>query len=118
MGCDSSPDRPEADGNQKLRLQHSSMAPTQAEFGEDDAQDVARDDLSSQTFQDVGDTSACTEDCSGHDAGFEWAKENGLTDASECQGSSQSFVEGCEAYAAAIDEQVETTKSDYQAEQE
>lgn len=41
----------------------------------------------------------CTEDCSGHEAGYAWAEENSITDASECGGNSNSFIEGCEAWA-------------------
>ena len=41
----------------------------------------------------------CTVDCSGHEAGYEWAEEHDITDASGCSGNSQSFVEGCQAYA-------------------
>ena len=41
----------------------------------------------------------CTSDCSGHDAGYEWASENGITNPSDCGGKSASFIEGCEAYA-------------------
>lgn len=41
----------------------------------------------------------CTGDCSGHEAGYEWASEKGITDPSECGGKSESFIEGCEAYA-------------------
>jgi len=40
----------------------------------------------------------CTEDCSGHEAGYEWAEENGVTDADDCGGNSDSFIEGCQAY--------------------
>ena len=41
----------------------------------------------------------CTDDCSGHEAGYEWAEENGITDPNECGGNSWSFEEGCQAYA-------------------
>jgi hypothetical protein len=41
----------------------------------------------------------CTSDCSGHEAGYEWAEEKGITDPSDCGGKSESFIEGCEAYA-------------------
>ncbi len=41
----------------------------------------------------------CTEDCSGHEAGYEWAEDKGITDSSDCGGNSNSFIEGCEAYA-------------------
>jgi hypothetical protein len=41
----------------------------------------------------------CTRDCSGHQAGYEWAEDNGITDMDDCEGNSQSFIEGCQAYA-------------------
>jgi hypothetical protein len=70
----------------------------------DQAYDGAQEQLSNATFEDLGDTGDCTEDCSGHDAGFEWARDQGVTDTSECSGDSQSFVEGCETYASALEE--------------
>jgi hypothetical protein len=42
---------------------------------------------------------ACLDDCSGHQAGYDWAEEHGITDPSECGGNSESFIEGCKAYA-------------------
>lgn len=41
----------------------------------------------------------CIDDCSGHEAGYDWAEERGITDADDCGGKSQSFIEGCETYA-------------------
>jgi hypothetical protein len=43
----------------------------------------------------------CTENCSGHDAGYAWAERNGVADPNDCGGESDSFIEGCTAYAAA-----------------
>lgn len=42
---------------------------------------------------------ACTEDCSGHKAGYDWAARKGIDDPDDCGGYSQSFIEGCRAYA-------------------
>lgn len=70
----------------------------------DEAIERAEYQLEDATFEDVGDTSECTEDCSGHEAGFEWARENGLADSSECGGNSDSFIEGCEAYTSALED--------------
>jgi hypothetical protein len=67
--------------------------------------ETTSDESSDMTFEDVGDVGLCTEDCSGHDAGFEWAKDNDITDASDCGGKSQSFIEGCEAYAETLEDQ-------------
>jgi hypothetical protein len=73
----------------------------------DHAYESAQEQLSDASFEDVGDTGDCTQDCSGHDAGFEWARDEGVTDSSECSGTSQSFIEGCEAYASAVEEQAD-----------
>lgn len=40
----------------------------------------------------------CTKDCSGHKAGYDWAKKKNITDPADCHGRSQSFVEGCRAF--------------------
>lgn len=48
------------------------------------------------TFEGYG----CTVDCSGHEAGYAWAEEKGITDPDHCGGKSWSFIEGCRAYAA------------------
>ena len=47
----------------------------------------------------TSDNWECTGDCSGHEAGYSWAEEKGITDPSDCGGKSESFIEGCEAYA-------------------
>ena len=56
-----------------------------------------RDDLGggAGSYEDYG----CTQDCSGHQAGYEWAEAHGVSDASDCGGDSWSFQEGCVAYA-------------------
>lgn len=40
----------------------------------------------------------CTDDCSGHKAGYEWAEQRGHTVESDCTGNSYSFIEGCRTY--------------------
>jgi len=57
------------------------------------AQDTG-DPSSSKTFHG----SSCTDDCSGHKAGYNWAAKKGLTSEDECGGRSNSFIEGCRAY--------------------
>jgi hypothetical protein len=68
-----------------------------------DARAEAQADLSGTTYQDVADTSACTEDCSGHDAGYQWAQENEITDPDDCDGNNDSFLEGCRAYGEELE---------------
>lgn len=43
----------------------------------------------------------CEDDCSGHRAGWDWAERKAITNPGDCSGKSQSFIEGCQAYAAA-----------------
>jgi hypothetical protein len=43
----------------------------------------------------------CTDDCSGHLAGYDWAEEKGIDDEDVCENlstNSESFKEGCRAY--------------------
>jgi len=40
-----------------------------------------------------------TEDCSGHEAGYEWAERRAIDDPDSCSGNSNSFIEGCRAWA-------------------
>jgi|TARA_R110002074_G_scaffold288072_2_gene459764 hypothetical protein len=43
---------------------------------------------------------ACTKDCSGHQAGYEWARANNVTDTSGCPiDAPNSFTEGCYSFA-------------------
>lgn len=46
----------------------------------------------------------CKTDCSGHRAGYAWAERRGLESEDDCEGKSQSFIEGCYVY---VDEQAE-----------
>ncbi len=56
---------------------------------------VACEAGSSKTFKG----NECTQDCSGHEAGYEWAQEQGIEDPDDCGGDSESFTEGCQAAA-------------------
>jgi hypothetical protein len=40
----------------------------------------------------------CDSDCSVHQAGYAWASAHKITDASNCKGTSQEFIEGCLAF--------------------
>lgn len=66
----------------------------------------------------------CRIDCSGHEAGYEWAEERGITDPDDCGGNSESFIEGCRAYAGDegpggwADEDEEGPREDEEAEDE
>jgi hypothetical protein len=69
---------------------------------EDSAQAAAVESLENESYEDVRGTDDCTEDCSGHEAGWEWAKQHEIFDESECSGDSDSFIEGCQAYAEEV----------------
>lgn len=55
-------------------------------------------DGESQGFSDTFHGRDCVEDCSGHDAGYQWAENNSVTNSSDCEGNSNSFNEGCQVY--------------------
>ncbi|MDX8465717.1 hypothetical protein RFM26_08480 [Mesorhizobium sp. VK23B] len=57
----------------------------------------------------------CTDDCSGHEAGYDWAARNDITDERDCAGDSQSFVEGCQTY---VDEQADDAARNGQSDDE
>ncbi len=45
---------------------------------------------------------------SGHDAGYQWAEDNGVEDPDDCDGNSNSFIEGCQTYAEEQEDYYET----------
>jgi hypothetical protein len=51
---------------------------------------------------------ACKTDCSGHQAGYNWAQQNGISDESACKSNSNSFNEGCRTFV----EENSTSKSE------
>lgn len=78
-------------------LATAACGPSQAER-EDRAYDDAHDEIAGSTYQDQHGSDGCSSDCSGHDAGYRWAQENGIEDPSQCTGNSQAFIEVCQAY--------------------
>ena len=56
--------------------------------------------------------SPCTYDCSGHQAGYDWAEQHDIDDPDDCNGNSQSFIEGCEEYAEEQAPSVEEDEAD------
>lgn len=58
-------------------------------------------------YQDAGSPYGCTDDCSGHEAGYAWAQDNGIENPDDCGGNSNSFIEGCMTYAEEYQEEQE-----------
>lgn len=50
------------------------------------------------TAMPASGTYQCTSDCSGHRAGYEWARNRSIADPNQCSGNSNSFIEGCRAF--------------------
>lgn len=55
----------------------------------------------------------CTDDCSGHIAGYQWAEERGISKDTGCTGNSRSFIRGCMQY---VTERVEEIVAEREAE--
>lgn len=49
----------------------------------------------------------------GHDAGYQWAEDNGVEDPDDCDGNSDSFIEGCQTYAEEQQDNNATDDSDH-----
>lgn len=54
-----------------------------------------RDRKNIESFHGFG----CLGSCDGHEAGYAWAEDNGVSDTADCGGNSWAFEEGCAAYA-------------------
>lgn len=88
----------EADAEAAAAAAEDATQATYEEYGADSEGTGA--DLSSvdpYAIEDSGNYT-CTQDCSGHEAGFAWAQANDISDTSGCGGNSQPFIEGCEAF--------------------
>lgn len=76
-------------------------APTRPSYTQ--ALQIARDEADRLTYVEVAGSGACTNDCSGHEAGFAWARGNGVAEVWDCPATgNRSFLEGCEEYAGVI----------------
>jgi hypothetical protein len=42
---------------------------------------------------------ACGADCIGHQKGYSWASAHKISDPMDCRGTSETFIEGCRAFA-------------------
>jgi hypothetical protein len=64
-------------------------------------------EIQAGTYQDTYGDEGCTLDCSGHVAGFAWAREHNITDENDCDAhgdADSSFAQGCKAFVNADDE--------------
>lgn len=75
------------------------LPPSNSDSSATESDDTSAAKRTSSTFAG----SPCTSDCSGHEAGYNWAEEHGIDDESDCDtagdtSNSPSFAEGCRAY--------------------
>ena len=77
------------------------------EFDEYAARRAAEDELASEGYDY---SYGCTDDCSGHEAGWQWRAENGYS----ASGTSQSFAEGGWAFDEAVEERVDEMRDEYE----
>jgi hypothetical protein len=61
------------------------------------------------------DGNTCLGDCSGHQAGYDWAEQNDIDDESSCSTPSASFNQGCESY---VEENAATVTDDNEEDEE
>lgn len=85
---------------------------------EEEVKSEVESDLQSETYQENYGRIGCTSDCSGHEAGFDWAARHEITDAYDCSGNSNSFIEGCEAYADELENRANERMEELESEAE
>lgn len=78
-----------------------------APFDEDAAREAAEQDLASEGYDY---SYGCADDCSGHEAGWQWRAENGYS----TYGNSDSFEEGGYAFDEALESRVEEMRDNYE----
>ncbi|MEJ0058177.1 MAG: hypothetical protein WDM79_00600 [Terricaulis sp.] len=86
---------------------YGSYEEDRAPFDEDAAREAAEQDLASEGYDY---SYGCTDDCSGHEAGWEWRAENGYS----TDGNSDSFEEGGYAFDEALESRVEEMRDNYE----
>lgn len=85
------------------------------EFDEESAKADAIANVSEMSFENVGDTGLCTDDCSGHEAGFEWTRDNDPENLDGCSyEDGDSFYEGCTAFHEAVEDEVEDMRQQWE----
>ena len=84
------------------------LDPMRGDFDEDRASERAIESLSGQTYEAALGNGECTDDCSGHEAGWRTAQEG-----EDCTGEG-SFLDGCEAFASAVEERVSAARQAYE----
>ncbi len=111
-------------GGETLEAQNSDetwggdLASTQDQhdpFDEDEAREKAEDDLQGETYRSVGRPYGCTEDCSGHDAGFQYRANNRYGGRIAGDYDARSFRQGQQAYDDEVDRRVEEAQEAYDA---
>jgi hypothetical protein len=82
-------------------------------FDEDRVREDAQADLAADSYVGVGSPHGCTQDCSGHDAGYRYGSDNDEGEDPGYYGSrSLSFNEGRRAYHEALEERVDQARMD------
>lgn len=95
-GCTESPENAA-----KYAKERADTAKYTRQMGEIYAEELEEEDQENESITNAPLTFMgrnCTVDCSGHEAGYRWAEENGIDDSNECDGNSDSFNEGCQSY--------------------
>lgn len=81
-------------------------------FDEDAARDAAEEELSGQSYAEIGTPYGCTVDCAGHEAGYRYRADNGHVG---FNADSPSFNEGGQAFEDAVEDRVEEMRAEYES---
>lgn len=110
-GCDPlpTPDTMDVEGSETI------TNPT-GKFDEQAARREAARKVSLVSFEDVGKTSQCGEDCAAQEAGFQWAIKNSPDDPTLCsRAGSEAFKQGCIGFHDAVENELEMTRGKFKS---
>lgn len=108
LGCGDSSSSYSAENGASDSYFEGSSSEAREPFDEDAAREAAEQELASEGYDH---SYGCTDDCSGHEAGWQWRADNGYS----TEGHGQSFAEGGYAFDEALESRIDDMRDDYEA---
>jgi hypothetical protein len=87
-------------------------------FDEDEARSNAEAVLASENYRSIGRPYGCTDDCSGHEAGFKYRAQHGYGNRIAGDYDARSFRQGQQAYDDEVDRRVDEAREEYESAEE
>lgn len=87
-------------------------------FDEDEARSNAEQEVGNENYRSIGRPYGCTDDCSGHEAGFKYRTRYGYGGRIAGDYDARSFRQGQQAFDDEVDRRVDEARTEYDAAEE